>query len=131
MAARKRIKTHLKKRGQEMLEIAPSLVLHWWHQLNYAVFQGILHPPKKIVCRNFRDGAFGWTQPIYYSYDVNMGIRRQLEDRTQFITVLAHEMVHEHEWVHHRKMSHGQHFYEWAPLINRVLNLPLSEYIDD
>lgn len=131
IAARKRIKSHLKKRGEELLDVTPSFVLHWWHLLNHAVFRGILYPPKKIECRNFRDGSFGWTSPVPRTNDVVMGIRREMEDRKQFVTVLAHEMVHQYEWVYHRRMSHGQNFYEWAPLIKRELNLTLSEYIDD
>lgn len=130
IAARKRIKTHLKKRGEELLEVTPTFVLHWWHQLNHAVFCGIMYPPRTIICRNFRDGSYGWTSPRG-RYDVKMGVRRQLEDRKQFVTVLVHEMVHQYEWIYHRRMSHGQNFYEWAPLIKRELNLPLTQYIDD
>lgn len=131
IAARKRIKTHLRNRGEELLDVTPTFVLHWWHQLNHAVFRGILQPPKRIECRNFHDGSYGWTSPVPKTYDVIMGIRRQLEDRNQFVTVLVHEMVHQYEWVYYRRMSHGQNFYEWAPLIKRELNLSLSEYIDD
>lgn len=131
IAARKRIKTHLNKRGADGIDITPSFALYWWYQLNVAVFWGILYPPKKIICKNFRDGSFGWTSPVTGSYDVEMGIRREMEDRRQFLTVLVHEMVHQYEWVYHRKMTHGQSFYEWAPLIKRELNLPLSQYIDD
>jgi hypothetical protein len=131
VAARQRIKSHLKKRGDEVEYITPSFALYWWYRLNHAVFRGILCPPKEIVCRNFRDGSYGWTKPTYGSDDVTIGIRRELEDRKQFVIVLVHEMVHQYEWVHFKKMSHGHNFYDWAPLIKRELNLPLSEYIDD
>ena len=132
--ARQRIKKHLKKRGEDLLEVTPELVMYWWHVLNNALFYGILIPPKKIHCRNFRDGTRGW---ITYGWcsskspdKVEIGIRRELEDRKQFMVVLVHEMVHQYELTTIGEMGHGETFYEWAPMIKRVLNLPLSEYVE-
>ena len=129
--ARQRIKTHIRNKGEDLLEITPTLVRYWWQALNIAIFDSILSPPVKIHCRNFRDGAYGWCMPYLGSNDIEMGIRRELEDRKQFLTVLAHESVHQYQWITERRISHGQSFYAWAPMLKRVLNLPLSEYIDD
>ena len=129
--ARTRIKQHIKERGKDGIEVTPTFVLYWWHLLNHAIFGGILTPPKKIHCRNFRDNCFGWCN-LLSGHAVELGIRRELTDRKLFITVLVHEMVHQHEWeINHDIPRHGKSFLTWAPLIKRTLNLPLSQFIDD
>lgn len=132
--ARRRIKKHLKIKGDDMLEVTPALVLYWWHVLNNALFYGILNPPSKIHCRNFRSESegwvtYGWCMPDNYN-TVEIGIRRQFDNRKQFLITLTHEMVHQYEMETLGKMSHGQSFYEWEPTIKRLLNLPLTEYVE-
>lgn len=130
--ARQRIKKHIRKKGEDMLKVTPALVLYWWHALNNALFYGMLNPPSKIHCRNFRgeEGwiTYGWCMPNFY--DVELGIRRQVDNRKQFLTVLAHEMVHQYEFETTGKMTHTETFYDWAPIIKRELNLPLTEYVE-
>lgn len=127
----KSIKQHIKKRGDEFdVEVTPSMVLYWWARLNKTIFNGQLIPPQKIICRNFRDGDYGWCSPYKHSSQVRMGIRRTMPDRKTFLTVLVHEMVHQWEHQQHKRMSHGYNFYRWKDLIKRELNLPLQQYID-
>jgi len=116
-----------------MIEVTPSFVLYWWHMLNHALFDGILYPPTKIHCRNFHDGSYGWCliDKDKNTDDVELGLRRLFESRKQFITVLVHEMVHQHEWVYNRDIDHKDCFYSWKSHIKRILNLPLTEFIDD
>jgi hypothetical protein len=125
-----RITDHLHNRGhQSVFNVTPNLVMYWWKLLNWAVFRGKLTPPAQIICRNFRDGTLGYCAPCHTD-DVHIGLRRQFDDREQFLTVLVHEMVHQYQWVTFNKMSHGLTFNSWRIHIGRAIGLPLSEYVD-
>lgn len=130
---RKRIRTHLRKRGDTYCVVTESLVLHWWHLLNFAVFGSMLSPPKKIEIRNFHEGTYGWCKPYgrKTNGDVCLGIRREMDDRHTFLTVLSHEMVHQYQWQVDKKMTHGSTFYDWEDHLKRTVGLPLNEYIDN
>lgn len=134
--AQKRIKKLLREKGDNGdFEITPTLVLYWWRQLNLAVFQGMLRQPVEIQCKIFKDGTWGWCKPRRYmpnsnvfDKDVRIGIRRDLDDWYTFLTVLAHEMVHQYEWVHHGRMTHGKKsFYMWETKLKECTGLPLHE----
>ncbi len=130
--ARKRIRSHLRKKGDDYCEVTDTLILYWWHQLNYTIFDGILTPPRKIEIRNFHEGVYGWCKPFGRKNNgtVCIGIRREVDNRHTFLTTLVHEMVHQYQWEHERKMSHGKTFYRWADHLKRTVGLPLDEYVD-
>lgn len=128
--ARRRIKKHVRERGGRCdFEVTPQFVLFWWHKLNSAVFDNKLTPPKKIEIRNFRD-CWGWCKTYKTKPDIVLGITSDMWDRKTFLTVLVHEMVHQHEHQTYKKMSHGQNFYYWQDKIKRNIGLSLSEYVD-
>lgn len=130
--SQRKITDHIFHRGhQSNFEVTPGMVLYWWRVLNKAVFDGILHPPTKIICRNFRNGDLGHcTATNGKKDDVHIAIRRQQYDRETFLTVLVHEMVHQYEWVTHKSMSHGKTFNAWVNTIDNAIGLPLGEYIE-
>lgn len=131
-----KIKRHIDRhqRGTPFV-VTPSIVLKWWHTLNNAVFEGKLTPPMKIVCRNFRDDAHGWCQPYISGIDPNdrtlieIGIRREQIDRKTFLTVLAHEMVHQWQWVHKERMGHGKSFVKWKPILKQTVDIALNSHL--
>ena len=130
LITRTKIKQHIKIHGNEWTEITPTFVTYWWHLSNYAIFDSKLTLPKKIHCRNFRDGSYGWCLPLF-DYTIELGIRRELNDRRTFLIVLIHEMVHQYDWEINKTKAptHGKTFYSWAPLIKQIVNLPLNKYI--
>lgn len=134
--AQRRVTDLLQKKGDSSdLNITPTLVLHWWRQLNLAIFQGMLRAPVKVHCRKFHNGDWGWCSPKrykagsnIYDKDVIIGIRKNLDDWYTFLTVLAHEMVHQYQWVYYGRMSHGKkQFYAWAKVLQETVGLPLHE----
>lgn len=108
------------------------MVLFWWRLLNFAVFGGKLREPKRIDLKNFHKGVLGYCKPYgrKEKRDVSIGMRREYDDRITFITVLAHEMVHQYEWVEHKRMTHGQNFYAWEHKVKHAVGLPLNEYVE-
>jgi hypothetical protein len=100
--------------------------MRWWNLLNNALFDGKLHPPHKIVCRAFRND-YGWCMPMSKKGKVQLGISSEFGDRKEFISVLAHEMIHQWQWTVDGNMTHGQTFWQWEKQLKRVFNLPLAE----
>jgi hypothetical protein len=126
IAARKKITTHLKRRGHVAdFKVTPVLVMRWWNLLNKAVFDDKLLPPRRIVVRAFRE-EWGWCQPMSKKGHVILGIHSEFMDRKQFIETLAHEMVHQWQWTFTGTMTHGKTFREWAPILKKTLDLPLE-----
>ncbi len=125
--ARKKIVSHLKRRGHDSnFNVTPLLVMRWWNLLNQALFDSKLIPPRRIVVRAFRDDN-GWCEPRSKKGHVNIGINSDLEDRKEFLMILAHEMVHQWQWTEVGEMTHGKTFWQWKGPIKRILNLRLSE----
>lgn len=100
--------------------------MRWWNLLNNALFDGKLIPPKKIIVKAFRN-EHGWCNPLSKQGHVQLGINSEFHDRKEFITILAHEMIHQWQWTEVGEMTHGQTFWQWKPLLKRVFNIPLNE----
>jgi SprT-like family len=102
--------------------------MRWWNLLNNALFDGKLLPPHKIVVRCFR-GDHGWCLPMAKKGKVQLGISSEFGDRKEFLTVLAHEMIHQWQWTDDGggRMTHGETFWQWETTLKRVFNLPLAE----
>lgn len=130
--AKARIRKHLKSKGEEVCEVTEPMVMFWWRLLNFAIFGGKLPEPKRIVLKNFHHETLGWCQPFgrKTQRDVAIGMRREYEDRSIFLTVLAHEMVHQYEWFSGKAMSHGKNFYYWEHKVKHAVGLPLNEYVE-
>lgn len=137
-STRQRIKAHVRKKGQHGdFEVTHSFALYWWHQLNDGVFDSILTPPAKIEIRRFfRDGAEGWCNAYARNRKqrrVVIGLRTDYLDRKTFLTVLAHEMVHQWEWEilgdWSSKSEHGAKFFSWRNKLKARVSLPLEIYI--
>lgn len=124
------IKNHIDQRGDELLDdLTPTFVIHWWRLLNVAVFDRIIQEPKKIHCRNFRDGTYGWCQ-VWVGYKITvLGIRRVMDDRRTFLTVLAHEMSHQAQWTLHEEVNHKNTFFYWREPIKEYTCLPLNRQV--
>ena len=135
--ARKRIKKHVRRRGEACdFELTHEFVLYWWHRLNEAVFDGMLTPPAKIELRAFRDSA-GWCIPHDMRRKerrVKIGISTDIWERKTFLIVLAHEMVHQWEWEvladWNPRVNHGKTFYSWTWKLKDRAGLPLTEHVD-
>jgi len=100
--------------------------MRWWNLLNDALFDGKLQPPHDIIVKAFRND-YGFCRPMSKKGKVVIGINSEFDDRKTFITILAHEMIHQWQWTEVGEMTHGQTFWQWQPTIKRVLGLPLYE----
>ena len=129
---RKKIKAHIRRKGENCdFEITESFALYWWHLLNDVIFDGYLTPPVAFEIKNFRDCG-GWCKPHQWNrlnqpHDrrVKIGLLREYWDRKTFLIVLAHEMVHQWEWLNYENMTHGPKFFQWRDTL-KLYNIVLT-----
>lgn len=126
--ARKTIKAHLTKRGNQPITISSKGILYWWKRLNAAVFFGKLPLPESIVLIYY-ESEHAWTIP-QDAGRIRLAIHPTFASRTLFLCVLVHEMVH--AWQHLSKrtqMGHNKTFYRWANRIRRTTSLRLKRVL--
>ena len=131
-AAKVKIRSHLKTKGEDWCCVSVEMVRFWWKVLNQAVFDGELQTPKRFDTINFHNQILGLCTVFGRPYlgTVAIGVRREYDDRTTFLTVLVHEMVHQYQWQEEKIMNHGNTFYEWKWRVKIATGLPLNEYIE-
>jgi len=143
IAARKKIVQHLRRRGHVAdFKVTPVLVMRWWNLLNKALFDGKLRAPHTIEVKAYRN-AYGYCTPMAEKGKVRLKINSEFYDRKEFITILAHEMIHQWQWTelydqardlpdiagmrHEKTFWHGRTFWQWKKILKQSLDLPLYE----
>ena len=130
--ARTKIKVHLKRYGKHEVKITERMVKQWWKVCNDACFDGQLKEPRAFQLEHvLPEGALGWCAPCEtYNPDVEIHLLKRYNNRSLFLTVLIHEMVHQWEWELYRLCGHGKRFNSWSMFIEKELGLSLSQFID-
>ena len=128
--ARSFVKEHIKRRGDQSVELTEQKVRYWWHMLNVAVFYSRLHKPADVEVSRTR-GVYAWTKTDSRFPNVTLVIQPKFSSRRLLLTVLIHEMVHAWEHQHHTRMGHGKRFYAWKNRIKRTVGFELDESIDE
>ena len=96
-----------------------------WESLNRAIFYGQLSFPKSISVRNYKtvdwwgecEGRHNGSR-CGPNYTRIIRLQSHWPNKKKFITVLAHEMVHQWEWEKLGTMSHGKDFFSWQEKLN-------------
>ena len=97
-----------------------------FNQINRQVFYGELKMP------NFRlvySKAF-WgecTGNLEDNTKCLIKMNKSFLSRRLFINTLAHEMVHQWEWLHYENMTHGKTFFIWRDMLS-TFNITLSRH---
>ncbi len=135
---RKRLKIHVRSKGENCdFELTESFCLYWWRHLNDAIFDGELTQPERFEFKSYRTMA-GWCRPWRANRlnerSVVIGINSQIWERKAFLTVLAHEMVHQWEWeilaCWKGNTMHGKQFFDWKGKLLYRAGLPLTISVD-
>lgn len=108
--------------------IIPSkhLVTRWHNILNEEVFGGLIHPFKKIEFKRKVDchaEHIGETEGEYLYGTLSMN--NMFMNKSLFIYTLAHEMVHQWQWMYLNKTDHGESFMKWKNRLSRF-EIPLG-----
>lgn len=103
------------------IEVTERKVQFWFNVINTAIFKNKLPKFHVVEVGEYKDfHALCECDDITYT----LKIKAKFENKKRFIEVLAHEMIHLHEWTEYQKMSHGKNFFEWKNIFKKYnLNL--------
>ncbi len=93
-----------------------------WEALNRSVFRGQLVRPEKFIVRDYDEAKWpywgeceglqrGHRYGPYYTKAIRL--QQRWPNFKKFISVMAHEMVHQWEWEKLGTMTHGKSFFAW------------------
>jgi hypothetical protein len=124
-----KLHTYIYHKGHTPVKVTKHLVRFWWKVINHAVFGGTLIPARHIELM-FSDVVYAWAIPSTNSR-IDLHIQDTFHERTTFLTVLIHEMVHAWEFMTYGRMGHGKRFTQWTNAIEERTPLFLRKIIRD
>lgn len=87
----------------------------WFRIINREVFNGEVQEFDEIEIRR-RHGCWGECEGRHRPHKhCRLSLNHHMLSKKHFITVLAHEMVHNWEWMNFDRMTHGERFLQWKP----------------
>ncbi len=102
------------------------LITRWTNILNEEVFDNIIYPFYDISIKRLHDchaEHIGWTHgDLIYG---ELSIDCYFYNKTEFIYTLAHEMIHQWQWMEINKTDHGRSFMKWKTKLNKF-EIPLG-----
>ena len=95
-----------------------------WNNINRNVFNGELKMPSfRLV---YTKAFWGECQGVLEDQTrVKMKINKSFLSKRLFINTMAHEMVHQWEWLNNENMTHGPQFFLWRDQLANY-NITLS-----
>jgi hypothetical protein len=95
-----------------------------WSNINRNVFNGELKMPSfRLV---YTKAFWGECQGVLEDQTrVKMKINKSFLSKRLFINTMAHEMVHQWEWLNNENMTHGPQFFLWKDQLANY-NITLS-----
>tara|TARA_B100001750_G_C15474980_1_gene581952 strand:+ start:384 stop:785 length:402 start_codon:yes stop_codon:yes gene_type:complete len=102
------------------------LVTRWFNILNEEIFNNEVHPFQNISIKRKSD-CHGWHQGCYNGDYVfgELSLTDTFENKTYFLYTLAHEMIHQWQWMKYNKTDHGQTFMKWKNKLEKF-EIPLG-----
>ena len=102
------------------------LITRWTNILNEEIFNNIIHPFHDITIKRKHDchaEHIGWEHGEYVFGELSMDSK--FLNKSYFIYTLAHEMIHQWQWMQLNKTDHGKSFMKWKSKLNQF-EIPLG-----
>jgi|TARA_R110002096_G_scaffold38193_1_gene105650 hypothetical protein len=102
------------------------LITRWANILNEEIFNNIIHPFHDITIKRKHDchaEHIGWEHGEYVFGELSMDSK--FLNKSYFIYTLAHEMIHQWQWMQLNKTDHGKSFMKWKNKLNQF-EIPLG-----
>lgn len=123
--AKRKLKSHLSRyKHEEDFEVTEKRVAYWWGVINKAVFGGKLPKPAAYYLSTLRD-CWGACEPSDSYNNVNIHISNSIDSRDLFLATVAHEMVHQWQFITEHKMSHAASYLKWKRYFKKHYNIVL------
>jgi len=121
------IRTIRENKNQHKLFIpSKHLITRWTNILNEEIFNNIIHPFYDISIMRKHDcyaEHIGWMSGEYVFGELS--IDNKFYNKSYFIYTLAHEMIHQWQWMLLNKTDHGKSFMKWKSKLNQF-EIPLG-----
>ena len=102
------------------------IITRWTNILNEEIFDNVIHPFYDISIKRLHDchaEHIGWTHgDLVYG---ELSIDCYFYNKSEFIYTLAHEMIHQWQWMEQNKTDHGRSFMKWKSKLNKF-EIPLG-----
>jgi hypothetical protein len=119
--AKRKLKSHIAKYGKDSNFVMTEQMLKtWFHVINKAAFRNKL-PVPKFEIRNLR-GAWGLAEA---KGNCVISMSTAIDSRELMIGTLAHEMVHQWQYLFEATMSHTGSFLKWKRYFKKNLQISL------
>lgn len=102
------IRQHLMRVREDVVNVTIGLLKYWFHVLNKAIFNNQLRTPRRFIIKQHRDVHAWCFDRAGKRFDI--AINPDFDCKREFLSILAHEMLHGLEHQLGRKMSHGAFF---------------------
>jgi hypothetical protein len=98
----------------------PSIkqIKNHYTRLNKKIFRGVL-PKSKDIDFVLESHIDNWGHCEVVDRRLKISLNKKFPDRLMFLNILVHEMVHVGEYIEHGRMSHGETFYKFRPLVEK------------
>jgi hypothetical protein len=123
-AAKQHFKSHIAKGHSSNVEITESLVVYWFHIINSAAFKNALPTPDKIVVRRLK-GAWGLCVGSSRTNNCVITISPKIETKSFLLATIAHEMVHQYQWIYRQDINHGRVFKDWKEFFRKNFSITI------
>lgn len=88
-----------------------------FRNVNRNIFASRLALPKFKLVET--DEYWGLTEVDENTGEITICINKDFLSKRLFVYTMAHEMVHQWEWVNNRKMTHGNEFFKWREALKK------------
>jgi len=118
MASLTSVGEYLKRHGKQACVPTVPLIRYWWRRLNTELFDGALHEydffVSRLECtaRAESDGEDIWIDPM-------------CNTKALLIGTIAHEMIHQLQWLRSRPLDHGRFFQINARRLYAAMGVPI------
>lgn len=89
----------------------------WFRYLNRKIFGNKCGPFHSINIRSMKDcwgiAEAEWDDVTNKPKTITLVMSNWFPTKSLFVTILAHEMIHNYQWKHDGEIGHGKTFYVW------------------
>jgi len=120
----------IRKQTQGEFKPSKNMITRWFNILNEEVFNNIIHPFHDIEIKR-KQGCHAEHIPFEDGYGTiyaMLSINKKFNDKNEFLYTLAHEMIHQWQWMQLGRTSHGNSFWKWKNKLAQF-EIPLGESI--
>lgn len=89
-----------------------KIIVTWFNILNYVIFEDKLTIFDNIYIRRLR-GQHAYVQYENADASIDLHCNKYFKSKKEFVTTIAHEMVHVHQIRTYGRAPHSRTFYEW------------------